>query len=105
MKGAPVVARISNRPVIFRNWTISMVGIMTFSRVQDVKIPDKDPLRTLRTTFFNVLVPAPVNSGFDDVISDLLTGIRQKLRWKKILVHREPRLSLDSGFGVFFFNE
>jgi hypothetical protein len=81
MKGAPVVARISNRPVIFRSWTINMVGSMTFSRVQDVKIPDKDPLRTLRTTLFSVLVPAPMDSGFDDVIYDLSTGIRKKSRW------------------------
>ena len=58
-----------------------MVGIMTFRRVQDVNIPDKAPLRTLRAILFTVLVPVPVNSGFDDFINDLSTDIRQRFRW------------------------
>jgi hypothetical protein len=62
---------ISSRPVTLRICTSTIVGIMTFSRVQDVKIPDKNPLRTLRVILFAAPGPEPRVAGSDGINLDL----------------------------------
>jgi hypothetical protein len=71
MRGAPRAAMISSRPVTLRICTSTIVGTMTFSRIQDVKIPDKNPLRTLRATLFMPSGPESLVSGSDGVNLDL----------------------------------